>query len=83
MPLQSSRSVTLKWKTKWEGRSSVLKLRMTLSTQIMSFCEKYGIRNHFMVPRTSQQNARAERLNRTLGEISRCIRLNVGLSKVF
>ena len=36
-----------------------------------------------MVPRMSQQNGRAERLNRTFGEISTCIRLNVELSKVF
>ena len=36
-----------------------------------------------MVPRMSQQNGRAERLNRTFGEISRCIRLNAELSKVF
>ena len=36
-----------------------------------------------MVPRTSQQNGRAERLNRTFGEISTCIRLNAELSKVF
>ena len=35
-----------------------------------------------MVPRTPQQNGKAERLNRTLGEISRCIRLNAGLPKV-
>ena len=36
-----------------------------------------------MVPRTSQQNGRAERLNRTFGEISICIRLNAKLSNVF
>ena len=35
-----------------------------------------------MVPRTPQQNGKTERLNRTLGEISRCIRLNAGLPKV-
>ena len=49
----------------------------------MRFCEEHGIRRHFTVPRTPQQNGRAKRLNRTLGEISRCIRLNVGLPKVF
>ena len=48
----------------------------------MRFCERYGIRRHFTVPRKSQQNGRAERFNRTFGEISRCIRLNVELSKV-
>ena len=36
-----------------------------------------------MVPRMSQQNGRAEKLDRTFGEISRCIRLNAELSKVF
>ena len=36
-----------------------------------------------MLPRTSQQNGRAERLNRTFGEISMCIRLNAELSNVF
>ena len=37
---------------------------------------------HFTVPRTSQQNGIAERLNRTLGGISMCIRLNARLFKV-
>ena len=36
-----------------------------------------------MVPRMSQQNGRAEKLDRTFGEISRCIRLNAELFKVF
>ena len=37
MHLQSPRSITLKWKTKLEGRWYDLKLIMTHSTQIMSF----------------------------------------------
>ena len=36
-----------------------------------------------MVPRMSQQNGRAEKLDRTFGEISRYIRLNAELFKVF
>ena len=49
----------------------------------MKFCEEHGIKRHFTVRRTPQQNGMAERLNQTIGEITRCIRLNVGLSKIF
>ena len=51
--------------------------------EFLRYCEEHGIRRHFTVPRIPQQNGRAERLNRTLGEIARYIRLNVVLSKVF
>ena len=53
-----------------------------MNKEFLRFCEKHGIKRHFTVPRTPQQNGKAERLNRTLGEISRCIRLNAGLPKV-
>ena len=48
----------------------------------MKFCEEHGVKRHFTVRRTPQQNGMAERLNRTIGEIARCIRLNAGLPKV-
>ena len=53
-----------------------------MNKEFLRFCEKHGIRRHFIVPRTPQQNGKPKRLNRTLGEISRCIRLNAGLPKV-
>ena len=55
---------------------------MYMNKEFLRFCEKHGIRRHFIVPRTPQQNGKPKRLNRTLGEISRCIRLNAGLPKV-
>ena len=45
------------------------------------FCEKHGIQRHFSVRKTPQQNGVAERINRSLTERARCLRLNVGLSK--
>ena len=51
--------------------------------EFLKFCEEHGIKRHFTVRRTPQQNGMAERLNRTIGEIARCIRLNAGLPKVF
>ena len=51
--------------------------------EFLKFCEEHGIKKHFTIRRTPQQNGMAERLNRTIGEIARCLRLNVGLPKVF
>jgi hypothetical protein len=47
--------------------------------EFFKFFELEGIIHHF----TPQQNEVAERLNKTLAEKARCIRLNAGLSKVF
>uniref|UniRef100_A0A2N9EER7 CCHC-type domain-containing protein n=1 Tax=Fagus sylvatica TaxID=28930 RepID=A0A2N9EER7_FAGSY len=47
------------------------------------FCEEHGIKRHFTVRKTPQQNGVAERLNRTITETARCLRLNAELPKIF
>jgi hypothetical protein len=47
------------------------------------FCEQYGIKRHFTVHKTSQQNGVAERMNWYISESARCLRLNSGLAKFF
>uniref|UniRef100_A0A2N9FA25 Integrase catalytic domain-containing protein n=1 Tax=Fagus sylvatica TaxID=28930 RepID=A0A2N9FA25_FAGSY len=49
----------------------------------LKFCEEHGIKRHFTVQKTSQQNGVAERLNRTITETARCLRLNAELPKIF
>jgi hypothetical protein len=49
----------------------------------LKFCEEHGIKRHFTVRKTPQQNGVAERLNRTITETARCLRLNVELPKIF
>ena len=51
--------------------------------EFIRFCELEGITCHFTVKGTPQQNGVAERMNRTLAERVRCMRLNAGLPKVF
>ena len=51
--------------------------------EFIRFCELEDITRHFTVKRTPQQNGVAERMNRTLVERAKCMRLNVGLPKVF
>ena len=46
-------------------------------------CAERGIRRHFTVKKTPQQNGVAECMNRTIAERVRCLRLNSGLSKEF
>ncbi|CAJ2662759.1 unnamed protein product [Trifolium pratense] len=52
-------------------------------SQFQKFCEQHGIQRHFSVRKTPQQNGVAERMNRSLTERARCLRLNAGLSKGF
>ncbi|OMO73383.1 Integrase, catalytic core [Corchorus capsularis] len=47
------------------------------------FCKKEGIVRHHTVRRTPQQNGVAERMNQTVLQRARCMRLNAGLSKKF
>ena len=47
------------------------------------FCAEGGIRRHFTVKKTPQQNGVGECMNRTIVERARCLRLNYGLSKEF
>ncbi|WCJ18000.1 Transposon Ty1-LR1 Gag-Pol polyprotein [Euphorbia peplus] len=52
-------------------------------SQFIKLCEENGIQRHFTVRKTPQQNGVAERMNRTLTERARCLRLNAGLPKRF
>uniref|UniRef100_A0A2N9G795 CCHC-type domain-containing protein n=1 Tax=Fagus sylvatica TaxID=28930 RepID=A0A2N9G795_FAGSY len=49
----------------------------------LKFCEEHGIKRHFTIRKTPQQNGVAERLNRTITETARCLRLNAELPKIF
>ena len=52
-------------------------------SQFQKFCEEHGIQRHFSVRKTSQQNGVTRRMNRSLIERARCLRLNAGLPKHF
>ena len=52
-------------------------------TKFQQFCEEHGIQRHFTVRKTPQQNGVSERMNRTITEKARCIRLQAGLAKSF
>ncbi|KAL0378427.1 UNVERIFIED_CONTAM: Retrovirus-related Pol polyprotein from transposon TNT 1-94 [Sesamum radiatum] len=56
---------------------------MRLDSQFQKFCEEHGIQRHFSLRKTPQQNGVAERMNRSLTERARCLRLNVELPKSF
>ena len=51
--------------------------------KFQKFCEEHGIQRHFTVRKTPQQNGVSERMNRSIAEKARCLRLNAGLSKQF
>jgi len=53
------------------------------SREFASFCEKEGVTRHFTTPRSPEQNGVAERMNRTLCERARSMRLHANLSKDF
>ena len=53
------------------------------SNQFKEFCSENGIRMIKTVPGTPEQNGVAERMNRTLNERIRCMRIQSGLPKVF
>ncbi|KAL0440958.1 UNVERIFIED_CONTAM: Retrovirus-related Pol polyprotein from transposon TNT 1-94 [Sesamum radiatum] len=50
-------------------------------SQSQKFCEEHRIQRHFSVRKTPQQNGVAERMNMSLTEMARCLRLNAGLPK--
>ena len=54
-----------------------------VSREFLDFCRQHGIQRHFTTPGDPQSNGVAERMNRTLLEKARCLRLTVGLSKGF
>ena len=47
------------------------------------YCAAQGIRMEKTIPGTPQQNGVAERMNRTLNECARSMRLHTGLPKTF
>ena len=47
------------------------------------YCAAQGIRMEKTIPGTPQQNGVTERMNRTLNECARSMRLHVGLPKTF
>lgn len=49
----------------------------------VKFCEDHGIQRHWTVRKTPQQNGVPKRMNRTIAERARCMRLNARLSKDF
>ncbi|KAL2248336.1 UNVERIFIED_CONTAM: Retrovirus-related Pol polyprotein from transposon TNT 1-94 [Sesamum indicum] len=53
------------------------------SEGIKNYCADHGIRMQKTIPGTPQQNGIAERMNRTLNERARCMRLKSGLPKMF
>ncbi|CAL2228921.1 unnamed protein product [Prunus armeniaca] len=52
-------------------------------SKFLEFCKSEGVKRHFTVRKTPQQNGAAERMNRTLIERERCMRIHVGLLEVF
>ena len=54
-----------------------------IDSRFMELCEQHGIKRHFTVHKTPQQNGVAERMNRTITKKARCLRLNAKLAKNF
>ena len=52
-------------------------------SRFMELCEQHGIKRHFTIRKIPQQNGVAERMNRTIAEKARCLRLNAKLAKNF
>ncbi|KAE8683204.1 hypothetical protein F3Y22_tig00111213pilonHSYRG00462 [Hibiscus syriacus] len=52
-------------------------------SQFLHFCKEHEIKRHFIVRKTPQQNGVAERMNMSLNERARCLRLNAGFPKHF
>ncbi|KAE8655753.1 Retrovirus-related Pol polyprotein from transposon TNT 1-94 [Hibiscus syriacus] len=52
-------------------------------TQFLNFCKEHGIKRHFTLCKTPQQNGVTEWMNRSLNERARCLCLNVELPKHF
>ena len=51
--------------------------------EFINFCAAYGIRMEKIILNTPQQNGIVERMNRTLNERARSMRLHAGLPKFF
>ena len=53
------------------------------SREFIHYCESEGIRRHFTTPGGADQNGVSERMNRTLVERARSLRLTSGLDRIF
>ena len=79
-----------KWKTEVENQTG-LKIKSLISDnggeyssdEFKSYCAEYGIRMIKTIPETPQQNGVAERMNITLNERAKSMRLHAGLPKMF
>ena len=79
-----------KWKSMVEKQSGK-KLKVLrsdnggefVSQEFINFCESEGIKRHYTTPGDPQSNGVAERMNRTLLERTRCLRLTAKLKKGF
>ena len=49
------------------------------NSRFIELCKEHGIKRHFTVWKARQQNSVVERMNRSIVERARCIRLNAGL----
>lgn len=83
-------SVFKGWKTEVENQTG-LKIKSLKSDnggeydsqEFKKFCSENGIRMIKTIPGTPEQNGVAERMNRTLNERARCMRIQSGLPKMF
>ena len=78
------------WKTE-VGNQTGMKIKYVRSyngieytdSRFTELCEEHGIKRHFTVRKTPQRNGVAERMNRSIAERARFIRLNARLEKKF
>jgi transposase InsO family protein len=82
--------IFLKWKkmVETQTRRRVKTIRSDnggeyTSDPFFEVCQDKGIKRHFTIRKTPQQNGVAERMNRTLVEKVRCMLSHSGLSKMF
>ena len=83
-------STFVKWKAEVENQTGarVKCLRSDnggeySSKKFINFCAAHGIRMEKIIPNTPQLNGVAERMNKTLNERARSMRLHAGLPKIF
>ncbi|KAE8692812.1 hypothetical protein F3Y22_tig00110830pilonHSYRG00040 [Hibiscus syriacus] len=62
---------------------STISYLVDLDSQFLNFCKEHGIKRHFIVRTTPQQNGVEERMNMSLNERAICLWLNAGLPKHF
>ena len=84
------RSWVKKWKTEVENQTGLtVKSLMSdnggeySSDEFKRYCAEYEIRMIKTIPETPQQNGVAERMNRTLNERAKSMRIHAGLPKIF